>query len=102
MSNRAQRGSSFARYGKRPMRCAGRIVNDNEPCEDTMTIVNNFEPIKPVGSIEALAEYRELAGYYDELAAQAERWGRYHASLDYARTAEELRRRCEVYEATRA
>lgn len=73
----------------------------SEPCEGQAMIINNFEPIKPVDSIAALAEYRELAGYYDELGALAERSGRYRASLAYAQTAAELRRLCEAYETTR-
>jgi hypothetical protein len=58
--------------------------------------INNFEPIKPVDSIETLAAYRELAAYYNGLAAQAERSGRYRASLAYAQTAAELRCLCDA------
>ena len=54
-----------------------------------MTIITNVGPIKPPDdhSIAGLAEYYELAAFYDGLSAQAERSGRYHASLAYAQTA---------------
>jgi hypothetical protein len=79
-------------HGARRRQCAGRIVNDNEPCGHTM-IINNFGPIKSVDhSIAELAAYHDLAAYYDGLAMQAERSGRYRVSLAYAQTAAELRR----------
>ena len=65
-------------------------------------IINNFGPIKPLNSIEALAAYYDLAAFYDGLAAQAERSGRYRASLAYVQTAAELRRLCEADAAPRA
>jgi hypothetical protein len=51
---------------------------------------NNGKPTKPVDNIASfrLAE----AAHYDELAAQAERWGHFRMQFSYQATAAELRR----------
>jgi hypothetical protein len=62
-----------------------------------MTIINNIGPIKPIDhSAAELTAYYDLAAYYVELAAQAQRSGRYRASLAYAQTAAELRCLCDA------
>jgi hypothetical protein len=50
---------------------------------------NNIKPTKPVDNIASLLAE---AAHYDNLAAQAERWGHFRMEIMHRETAAELRR----------
>jgi hypothetical protein len=85
------------RVGERiAARCRALIAQllREEPLEEGHTMTdNNIKPTKPVDNSIAISSRRLAeAAHYDELAAQAERWGHFRMEMMHREAAAQLRR----------